>query len=374
MLWLTNALHRQSSVRKLRVGKMRGRASLQGEHTFRITHRGLEVFPRTAEAPAPGSRPAGAGRVSTGVSDLDAMMSGGIPRGDSVLVSGPSGSGKTALSTQFIGAGAALGEPGVIVAFEEHPDAYLDRAMGLGVNLRDMMANGLLRVIYLRPLDLSVDETLHEIKKAVQESGACRLVIDSLSGFEIALATPFREDFRESLYRLVGGLTARNVTVMLTAEVGENFTSLEISPQVVSFLTDVIIIQRYLELEGRLKRMLAVVKMRNSPHSKDLRLYELGPRGLVVGPVPSGYRRLLTGVPERPLVVPATGLTPREVALLEAIRETGPLPLTRLKRTIGLPAPVMTRSLERLLWLGYVEKGKAKGKGGALFRATQLDS
>ncbi|MBI5549693.1 MAG: AAA family ATPase [Deltaproteobacteria bacterium] len=374
ILWLTNALHRHSSVRKLRVAKMRGRAPLSGAHTFRISSQGLQVFPRAGVLPAAGMRRVESTRASTGVAALDAMMSGGIPRGDLVLVSGPSGSGKTALSTQFIGAGGARGEPGVIAAFEEHPDVYLDRAKGLGDDLRGMTERGLLEVIYLRPLDLSVDETLYEIHRAVKEKGARRLVIDSLSGFEISLAAPFREDFRESLYRLVGALTATGVTILLTAEVAEDFTSLEISPQVVSFLTDVIIVQRYIELEGHLRRMMTVVKMRNSEHSSELRLYELGPHGVTLGPVPRGYRRLLTGVPERPGPARVEGLTTREAALLDALREAGPSPATQLKRAMGLPSPLMAQSLERLLALGYVEKGKGRARGAPVYRAIRQDS
>ncbi|HTD61644.1 MAG TPA: ATPase domain-containing protein, partial [Gemmatimonadaceae bacterium] len=128
-------------------------------------------------------------------------------------------------------------------------------------------------VIYLRPLDLSVDETLAAILEDVERLGATRVVIDSLSGFEVALAPTFRDDFRESLYRLVGALTATGVTVLMTAE-----TPLER----VSFVTDDIIVQRFVEIAGELRPMLAVVKMRGSSHSRDYRAYEITARGAVV--------------------------------------------------------------------------------------------
>jgi circadian clock protein KaiC len=153
-------------------------------------------------------------------------------------------------------------------------------------------------VIYLRPLDLSVDEALLEIQDAVARTGARRLAIDSLSGFELALAPAFREDFRESLYRMVGALTGAGVTVFMTVEVAESFTDLSFSPHQISFLTDVIILQRYVELAGQLRKVLAVVKLRHGEHSKDLRLYEVGPTGLVVGAALRGYRGIITGVPE----------------------------------------------------------------------------
>ena len=107
---------------------------------------------------------------------------------------------------------------------------------------------------YLRPLDLSVDEMLAEIQSAVQRLGATRVVIDSLSGFEVALAPTFRTDFRESLYRLVGALTATGVTVLMTAEVIDPYPAGRFTHERVSFITDDILVQRYVEIDGHLKR------------------------------------------------------------------------------------------------------------------------
>ena len=125
------------------------------------------------------------------------------PRGYSVLVAGPSGSGKTVLATQFIPEGVKRGEPGVIAIFEKRPAGYLQTTLA-GPDLDQMIREGQLAVLYLRPLDLSVDETLYELRAVDRAHGAKRVVIDSLSGFEMALAPAFREDFRESLYRMVG--------------------------------------------------------------------------------------------------------------------------------------------------------------------------
>src|SRR5690606_14469248 len=105
--------------------------------------------------------------------------------------------------------------------------------------------------------------------------GATRAVIDSLSGLELALAPTFREDFRESLYRLMGALTGLGVTVLATVELADSYTDLRFSPQGIAFLTDAIIIQRYLEIDGELRRALTVAKLRSSAHSKDLREYEI---------------------------------------------------------------------------------------------------
>jgi circadian clock protein KaiC len=238
-------------------------------------------------------------RVSTGVPGLDEMLGGGIPAGDSVLIAGPSGSGKSALATQFLAEGVRQGEPGVIAIFEERPDNYIVRADHLGLGLQGMIQEAKLKVLYLRPLDLSVDEALRELLDAVKEVGARRVVIDSMNGFELALAPAFREDFRESLYRLVVALTGAGVTVLTTVEVAASFTDMRFSPQAISFLSDDIILQRYVEIDSRLRRVLMVVKMRGSGHSKDIREYEVTQDGLVVGERLTDYAGLITGSPTR---------------------------------------------------------------------------
>jgi circadian clock protein KaiC len=298
ILWLYESIERNSGVRKLQVVKMRGQAPLPGLHTMRITSDGVHVFPRiirrnVTEGKAPTKR------LSTGVAEVDEMLGGGIPAWDSVLVAGPAGSGKSALATQFIAAGLQVGEPAVIAVFEEHPKEFLAHAKNLGPDLDAMEHKGLLEVVYLRPLDLSVDEALLEIQAAVARVKAQRLVIDSLSGFELALAPTFRQDFRESLYRMVEALTGSGVTVFMTVEVAESFTDLRFSPDLISFLTDDVVMQRYVEIEGRIRKVMTVIKMRGSEHSKDLRLYDVTKGGLVVGGALYDYRGIITGVAVR---------------------------------------------------------------------------
>jgi circadian clock protein KaiC len=299
ILWLHQSVDRNSSVRKLQVLKMRGQAPLPGLHTMRITGDGVRVFPRIIKRVAETDNPRPDARLSVGVPALDEMLGGGIPAWDSVIVAGPAGSGKSALATQFVAAGLRRGEPGLIAVFEERPQEYLARAKTLGPDLDDAVRDGRLELIYLRPLDLSVDEALLEIQAAVRRLGAQRLVIDSLSGFELALAPTFRQDFRESLYRMVGALTGAGVTVFMTAEVGVSFTDLQFSPDLISFLTDDIIIQRYVEIEGALQKVLAVVKMRGSQHSKKLRRYEVTAHGLAIGEALAEYSGIFTGVARR---------------------------------------------------------------------------
>jgi len=296
ILWLTQATDRNSVVRKLQVVKTRGRAPMPGLHTFRITDDGLQVFPRIPEQTLKRERRKRE-RQPTGVPGMDEMIGGGIIAGDAVLLTGPAGSGKSTVATQFIVAGLSQGETGVIAVFEEYPEEYIARASARNPAMAKMVNDGKLEIIYLRPLDLSVDEALFSILEAVDRLGATRVVIDSLSGFEVALAPTFREDFRESLYRLVGTLTATGVTVFMTAEVSEAFREARFTSENVSFITDEIIVQRYVEIEGELGRVMAVIKMRGSDHSHEFRRYEVTPKGVVIGDSLKEYDGLITGVP-----------------------------------------------------------------------------
>ena len=162
-------------------------------------------------------------------------------------------------------------------------------------------------IIHTRPLDLSIDEMLNEIVEAIHRLKARRLVIDSLSGFELALAPTFREDFRESLYRMVAVLTGMGITMIMTAELEDSYTDLRFSPHGTAFLTDAIIMQRYIELQGQLQRAMAVVKVRGSAHTKDLRTFEITEKGIVMGGALSEYEGLLTGSPTLiPSALPVT--------------------------------------------------------------------
>jgi circadian clock protein KaiC len=298
LLWLHQSLDRNSMVRKIQVKKMRGQAPVPGLHTFRITGGGIDVFPRVIVGPPDKTRRDSRKRLLLDIDELDEMLGGGVPEGYSVLVAGPSGSGKTVLATEFIMAGIRHDEPGVLAVFEKRPNEYSQTPPG-GRAFGKMIRDGKVGVIHSRPLDLSIDETLYEIVEQVERLKAKRLVVDSLSGFELALAPTFREDFRESLYRMVAVLTGMGVTMMMTAELEDSYTELRFSPHGTAFLTDVIIMQRYIELNGCLQRVMSIVKVRGSGHSKEIRTFEITKTGIVVGgPLPH-YDGLLTGHPDQ---------------------------------------------------------------------------
>ncbi len=357
IFWLSQALDRNSVVRKVQAVKVRGRSSMPGLHTFRISDAGIRVFPRIPEQQE-ARRPRRTERLATGVPGLDAMMGGGYPAGDAVLLTGPAGSGKTTFATHFLAEGLTRGEAAVAIVFEEYPEAYLARAKALDIDLAAMIERGKLTLIYLRPLDLSVDETLAAILDAVERVSATRVVIDSLSGFEVALAPTFREDFRESLYRLVGALTATGVTVVMTAETPA-FPATNVTLERVSFITDDIIVQRYVEIAGELRPVLTVVKMRGSQHSRDYRTYEISARGAVIGKRLQDYHGITTGIPDRQQRGRRTGyagLTEREGTILDVLirlREASP---ELLATQAGVADGDVVGVLDRLIALDYASE------------------
>ena len=301
LLWLVQSLDRNSMVRKMQVMKLRGQAPIPGLHTFRITGDGIQVFPRVLVGRSEETARAGAtatprARLSIGVPALDGMLGGGIPDGYSVLLVGPSGSGKSVLAAEFIREGARHDEAGVYAVFEKRPTAYAEDGPE-GAQFEQLVRQGRVAIIQTRPLDLSIDEMLNEIVDAIRRVKARRLVIDSLSGFELALAPTFREDFRESLYRMVSVLTGMGITMIMTAELEDSYTDLRFSPHGTAFLTDAIVMQRYVELHGRLQRIMAVVKVRASAHSSEVRAFDITDEGIVMGETLREYEGLLTGSP-----------------------------------------------------------------------------
>ena len=245
------------------------------------------------------SHPVTINQLATGVPGLDAMLGGGLPAGYSLLVAGPSGSGKTVLATAFLAEGVRLGEPGVIVAFEQTPSQSWNRTID------GFVRSGRIGLINTRLLDLSIDEIVQRLIELIRRMQASRVVIDSLSGFELAVAPTFREDFRESLFRMVSVLSGLGVTVLMTSELEDRYTDLRFSSYGSAFLTDAIIVQRYVELDGCLKRVMAVVKVRASAHSSELRQYQVTGDGIVLGAPIAGFDGLLSGRPRRVPAPPA---------------------------------------------------------------------
>lgn len=294
LIWLRQSVERNSMVRKMEIMKMRGQPSLPGLHTFRITSAGIQVFAPVRVAAAPGGRPDSTGldmRLGMGVPGLDDMLGGGLPPGYSLLVAGPSGSGKSVLAAAFLAEGARCGETGVVAAFERRPSAFYNPA------LAELIRADRIGLVDPRASDLSIDEIVRLLLDEIHRLKASRVVIDSLSGFELAVAPTFRADFRESLARLVVALAQAGVAVLMTSELEDRYTDLRFSPYGTAFLTDAIIVQRYIEVHSELRRVMAVVKLRGSTHSHELREFTISTEGIRIGAKLPDYAGLLVGRP-----------------------------------------------------------------------------
>ena len=272
-------LDENAIVRKIRIVKMRGSAHMTGLHCFRMTDAGLHVYPRLlnggivedkhgTDAFRNADR-----RLSTGNPVLDSMLHGGVPMGYSVVVGGPSGVGKTVLATAFLKAGADAGEKGIIASFENR----FFRASN--APLARMIDAGDVHAVHPLALDLSIEEVVTQLAEAAYATKATRLVIDSLTALELILAPQFRANFQESLFRMLASLHARGVTVMLIRNLPD-------SEQIFtpgSFIVDAIILLRYVEKDGHLRKLISIPKLRGSSHSSEVRVFDTFEDGITIG-------------------------------------------------------------------------------------------
>jgi len=296
MISLTPVHDDNSVVRKMRVVKMRGQAHLNGSHTFRITDDGIRVYPRILP-PLAADYHEGAQvdrdpeRIATGTPDLDSLLNGGLPQGHSLLVSGPSGCGKTILGTRFLQEGARQGEKGVAVSFEKGASRLRN------AELASLVQSGDVQMVESRKIDLTVDELLDEMNDAIDRTGARRVVVDSLSELALYLAPEGRNQLRATVFQMLTALAKRGVSVLVTMGLDDDFTQLRFSQADVAYLTDAIVLMRFGESGGQLRRFISVVKVRGSAHSTDLREFQIGDDGIHIAPVATEYEGVLHGLP-----------------------------------------------------------------------------
>ncbi|MDB5749432.1 MAG: protein kinase [Massilia sp.] len=293
IIWLSQHVQRNVMSRKLQVIKMRGQRQRPGLHAFRIDRNGIEVFPRHLPAIEPpyldASAQAARTRLSSGVPVLDDMLGGGFPDGHIVLVSGPTGSGKTILATEFLAAGARNGETGVVALFERNPTQLMN------ARLDELVRSGQVSLASASALDLSIDETLHDLVSLIERTKATRMVLDSIPGFMMSLAPEAREDFAESLYRMATALASKGVTLLMTTEMEDRFEELRFSPYGSVVLADVVIMLRYVEHQAELHTVISVVKVRGSKHSRQIRTFHIADDGVVIGTGPAPFEGILLG-------------------------------------------------------------------------------
>jgi circadian clock protein KaiC len=296
MITLYQPTDDNSSLRKVRINKMRGQAHMAGAHALRITDDGILVYPRVLPPLADDRLPGvpvdhDPRRIPTGTPGLDALLHGGLPQGHTLLVSGPTGVGKTILATRFLQAGAAQGEKGVALFFEKGTSRLRNG------ELAELAQSGQVDVLESRSLSLSVEELMDSLTIAIERSGAKRVVIDSLSEIELYLVPEVRADLRLAVFRTLSALAKRGVTALVTVGMEDEFTGLRFSPSKLSFLTDAVVSLRFAEVEGELRKIMTVVKVRGSGHSTDLREYTITDKGIELDGKPTGYDGLMTGHP-----------------------------------------------------------------------------
>jgi circadian clock protein KaiC len=296
LLALSQVQEQNSVVRKIRIVKMRGQAHLAGSHTFRITADGVRIYPRLLP-PLAADRHEGEPvdrdprRIATGTPDLDTLLHGGLPQGHSLLVVGPSGAGKTILGTRFLQAGARQGEKGVALYFEKGTGRLRN------AELAELVQAGDVEVVESRSLDMSIEELLDDLEHAIERTGARRVVIDSLSELGLYLAPECRNDLRGAVFRVLSSLAKRDVTVLVTIGMEDRFTELRFSEANIAFLTDAIVALRYAEMDGRLCKLVSVVKVRGCAHSNDLREYRITDAGIEIDARSLRFDGMLSGHP-----------------------------------------------------------------------------
>jgi circadian clock protein KaiC len=267
----------EREMRVLQVLKLRGSSFLTGKHAYRLSTRGLEIFPRLADPIDRGDYTGSSERMSSGVPPLDAMLSDGYWRGASTLLAGPSGVGKTLLGLHFVFAGAQHGETGLIATFQENP-VQLERILqGFGWSLKDRS----IELMYRPPVDLYLDEWVHDFLDTLHRTKAKRVTIDSLGDLRAACGDELR--LREYIYSLLQRCARANISVMMTQEVPELFGVTRLSEYGVSHVSDNVVLLQFLRGDSELKRAITVLKTRGSAHQQHTRQFDITADGITLG-------------------------------------------------------------------------------------------
>ena len=278
--------------RRLRIVKFRGVAAVEGFHDFVIRRGGLNVFPQLVAARESAPR---SGIVQSGVAELDQLLGGGLTWGTTTLLIGPAGSGKSTMAAQYAATGV-MGTKGAIFLFDERISTFLGRTNALGMRLGERIESGHVSLRQIDPGDMSPGEFSHRVRVAVERDGARVILIDSLNGYLNAI--PQVEAPLVRMHELLSYLNEHGVvTLMVVAQhgiVGANMAT----PIDVSYLADTVILLRFFESAGVVRRAVSVMKKRSGPHESTIREFQIGPERLRVGAALSEFQGVLTGVPQ----------------------------------------------------------------------------
>jgi circadian clock protein KaiC len=283
--------------RRLRVSKMRGVAFRGGFHDFTIRTGGIDVFPRLVAAEHP---PDYVERdLPSGNRELDRLLGGGLPAGTSTLLLGPAGTGKSSIATQFAAASAARGERAALFVFDENIGTFRSRSRKLGMPVDHAIGTGLITVQQIDPAELSSGEFVTLVRRTVE--GADRtaqpakvVIVDSLNGYLNAM--PEEKFLTAQLHELLTYLGQQGVVTILTLTQSGLVGNMG-SPVDTTYLADNVVLFRYFEAAGWVRRAISVVKKRNGFHERTIRELDLGESGIVIGAPLEGFQGILTGVP-----------------------------------------------------------------------------
>lgn len=279
--------------RRLRVVKLRGSRFRGGYHDFNIETGGVVVFPRLIAAE---HRQEFAKEFAVSdVAELDSLLGGGLDRGTSTLALGPAGSGKSTLGTQFAAAAAGRGERTAIFIFDETRDNYLTRAAGIGTDIQGYIDSGLITIQQVDPAELAPGEFAHSVRGCVDRDGARLVIIDSLNGYLNAM--PEERFLTIQMHELLTYLNQQGVvTLLIMAQHGFLGTAMQ-TPVDVSYLADTVLVLRYFEANGEIRRAVSVIKKRTGAHERTIRELNITSEGIKVGEPLREFRGVLTGIP-----------------------------------------------------------------------------
>jgi circadian clock protein KaiC len=279
--------------RRLRVTKYRGHSFRGGFHDFRIVRGGFLVYPRLIAAEH--HQPYSAELLASGVPELDDLLGGGLHYGTSVLLIGPAGTGKSSLATQYALAAVAQNERAVVFTFDEALGVYLTRSAGIGLAVEAACEAGHLLLRQVDPAELAPGEFIHVVRAEVERRQARIVVIDSLNGYLNAM--PGERFLLAQLHELLTYLGQRGVvTVLVVGQQGLIGTMVE-SPLDASYLADTVVLLRYFEASGLVRRAISVVKKRSGPHEHTIREYQIDTGGLRLGAPLTAFQGVLSGTP-----------------------------------------------------------------------------
>ena len=278
--------------RYLSVAKMRGAAFREGNHDYVINRGGLMVFPRlvAAEYPAAFTRTLAA----SGNSELDLLIGGGLHGGPSNLLMGPAGSGKSTVASLFANAAAARGDKVIFFAFDENVHNLIQRAEEMNLDFRSHMKSGVLTVQQVDPAEIAPGELANNIVACVEKHETRMIVLDSLNGYVNAMP---QDDFLNlHLHELLTFLNQRGVvTIMILAQHG--LIGPMGSPVDVSYLADTVILTRFFEAQGAVRKAISIIKKRSGAHEVTIRELKMTSSGVQLGKPLSDFEGVLTGVP-----------------------------------------------------------------------------